>query len=328
MSNRVQLLKHDYPSPPLAAQKCLAVFDTSEPWSAPLLRQIDPRRHYGQYLPDQRIALLRRRRSHTPTQLLVDFGAAEVQIELLAEGKPLLLGPWLWQARAGGRPLVAAGNWEETCWHSDTDVDYLELRLPLADGWKLERQMLLGRKDSCLLLADALIGPRDSDVPSTELHYSGTLPRANDLTFEAAGETREGWLRKSNRHLATVIPLSLPEWRSEFNHGDVSGADEALAYSVAAHGRNLFAPLWLDLTTVRAKRPITWRRLTVGEELMPVPRDAATGFRVQFGIEQWLVYRSLARRSNRTILGQNFSTEFACCRLLPTGTTEVLLEVQ
>ena len=260
--------------------------------------------------------------------MLIDFRAAEVQIELLAEGKPLLRDAWLWQARAGGRPLTAAGSWEEICWHSDADVDYLELRLPLLDGWKLERQMLLGRKDSCLLLADALIGPRDADVPPSELRYAGSLPLASDLTFEPAGETREGWLSKSSRRLATVIPLSLPEWRCEFCHGDVSEADGMLAYSVAAHGRNLFAPLWLDLTTVRAKRPITWRRLTVGEELHAVPRDLATGFRVQFGIEQWLVYRSLARRSNRTILGQNFSTEFACCRFLPTGTTEVMLEVQ
>jgi hypothetical protein len=42
------------------------------------------------------------------------------------------------------------------------------------------------------------------------------------------------------------------------------------------------------------KRPLTWRRITVAENLALVPREVAAAYRVQVGREQWLFYRSLA----------------------------------
>jgi hypothetical protein len=59
-----------------------------------------------------------------------------------------------------------------------------------------------------------------------------------------------------------------------------------------------------------------------------VPRDRAVGYRVQFGRQNWLLYRTLAPRGNRTVLGQNYSSEFVCCRMLKTGKTESIIEIE
>jgi len=59
-----------------------------------------------------------------------------------------------------------------------------------------------------------------------------------------------------------------------------------------------------------------------------VPRDRAVGYRVQFGRQNWLIYRTLDPRGNRTVLGQNFSSEFVCCRMLKTGKTESIIEIE
>ena len=50
-----------------------------------------------------------------------------------------------------------------------------------------------------------------------------------------------------------------------------------------------------------------------------MPRDVAVGYRAQSGDEQWVVYRSLGHSANRTVLGQNISTEFVAGRFRDTG---------
>jgi len=58
-----------------------------------------------------------------------------------------------------------------------------------------------------------------------------------------------------------------------------------------------------------------------------LPRDEAVGYRIQVGAEQWLVYRSLAPRANRIVLGQNFSSEFVMARFTGEGEAENLMEI-
>ena len=64
---------------------------------------------------------------------------------------------------------------------------------------------------------------------------------------------------------------------------------------------------------------------TVAESLQTVGRDIAVGYRIQIGKEQWLIYRSLCASSNRTVLGQNYSTEFVVARFRPNGIAEKML---
>ncbi|HEX5106693.1 MAG TPA: hypothetical protein VFV87_22890, partial [Pirellulaceae bacterium] len=125
-----------------------------------------------------------------------------------------------------------------------------------------------------------------------------------------------------------ILPLALPEWQAEFCHGEMTLSGHAATLQQAALGNNLYAPLWIDLNLRRVRCERTWRRLTVAENLQIVPRDVAVGYRVQFGREQWLVYRSLARWGNRTLLGQNYATEFVCTRFLRTGKTHDILAIE
>jgi hypothetical protein len=126
---------------------------------------------------------------------------------------------------------------------------------------------------------------------------------------------------------ATIVPPALPEWRSEYRHAEFSADGDNAVLQQAAHGRSLFAPLWIDLDPKRAKRPITWRRLTVAENLEIVGRDIAAAYRIQAGREQWLVYRSLAPAGNRSVLGFNTLSSFVVARILPCGLTEEILAI-
>jgi hypothetical protein len=162
-----------------------------------------------------------------------------------------------------------------------------------------------------------------------EIRFASTIRLADDIRFTPERETREGRLTAGGKSVATLLPLALPEWRAERCHADLSCAsDNTLVLIQTAQGHALYAPLWIDLAPARTNQPLTWRRLTVGESLKTVPRDRAVGYRVQFGRQNWLLYRTLAPRGNRTVLGQNYSSEFVCCRMLKTGKTESIIEIE
>jgi hypothetical protein len=68
--------------------------------------------------------------------------------------------------------------------------------------------------------------------------------------------------------------------------------------------------------------------LTVGESLAAVPPEVAAGYRVAVGRRQWLVYRALAHKGNRTLLGHNLSTEFLVARFSQDGEVAPLIEIE
>lgn len=278
---------------------------------------------------DARRALLRRTWQPPFDSLGVDYSQPDLRVELTAADRSILSGTWDFETTAGGKPLSAVGPWEEVCWHSDREVDYLELELPLTGGWKLQRQMALARNDQFLYLADAVLG--EETLPpgaKAEIRHTYRLPLADELVFNQAAETREGAVFKGRKRLARILPAALPEWRAEFCSGEFFQKEEQLVLQQAAEGRNLYAPLWLDLSPTRVRRECTWRRLTVGENLEVQPRDVATGYRVQCGKEQWLVYRTLSPKASRTVLGQNFAVDFVLCRFLSSGKIEDIVEIE
>jgi hypothetical protein len=221
-----------------------------------------------------------------------------------------------------GSPLAYASGWDEVCWVSDSDGDYLELQIKLVGGRTLQRQLFLGRQDNFLFVADALLGSRDGVI-----EYRNVLPLRADVEFQPADESREGVLR-GRRRLGVVLPLALPEWRGQPAQGELERTASGLALRQRGVGQRLFAPLFVDLDPRRMQRQLTWRQLTVAEHLDKQPDDVAVGYRVQVGAAQWLVYRSLAERGNRSVLGQNFSSEFVLGRFDRQGETEKLIEIE
>ncbi|HMC09829.1 MAG TPA: hypothetical protein VKH44_01010 [Pirellulaceae bacterium] len=279
----------------------------------------------GYYNPAAKSALLRREKKPPHDELLVDFSRPDVHIELKAADIPLVVGDWTWEATIAGDVLNQQGAWSEVCWHREDACDYLEIELPLSHGWKIERQMLLAREDRFLLLADALLGPNHEAV---EARYSHSLEIAGQVSIHLQHETREVHLEAKGRKRACVVPPALAEWRCEFCHAELTAASGRLTLQQAAMGRNLFAPLWIDFDPRRSQRPVTWRRLTVGENLAIVERDRAVAYRIQAGREQWLIYRSLAPPGNRSVLGYNTVNSLDCLRILPAGKTQEILAIE
>ena len=58
-----------------------------------------------------------------------------------------------------------------------------------------------------------------------------------------------------------------------------------------------------------------------------LPPHQAAGFRVQEGLEQWLVYRTLDEPRNRTVLGCNIACGFLIGRIEETGVVDRDIEI-
>ena len=269
------------------------------------------------------LAVLRPDWQRSSPQLTVAYGSRQMLMELSVGPKCLWSGAWDFEVRFNDQPLAALGNWEQVCWESDDDVDYLELSERLSDEVSVERHILLARKERVLFLADAVLAIQ----PGT-IEYRGTLPLAGFSTFQGEAQTREGTLLLGQRPQVRVLPLALNEWRSTRSHGNLQATARGLELTQMAVGESLFAPLFFDLDAGRLRKEATWRQLTVGQEREIVPSDVAVGYRAQAGKSQWLVYRSLSAPDIRTVLGKNLMHEFLFGQFLPNGKVETLLEIE
>lgn len=286
--------------------------------SATLLRSLSP----AAESEVSRLAILRPHWS-SADRFVVDYRRGDMRGELIAGGEVLLSGACTVALTLDGLPLTPDAMWEQVCWVSDDDADYLELQLSFDRGVRIQRHLLLAREDRFLFWADAVLG-----VQPGAIKYRCTLPLADGIAFQPAGETREGCL-VGRRRRATVLPLALAEWRAEPSAGGLAQGERGLELSqTATHARALFAPLWIDLAPRRLTRAVTWRRLTVAEDRAIQPPDVAAGYRVAVGREQWLFYRSLDACGNRTVLGHNLVTEFFAARFSREGVAEPLMEIE
>jgi hypothetical protein len=297
------------------------------------------------------VAVLRTDWSETCERLTIYYPGQSVSLELVCDGRPLLSGAWKCEVCRNGSPCVALTAWESTCWVSDEDVDYLELEIKLAGGLRVQRHVALARQDRFLLLADAVFSdgertessaqrrtadfggsvPHDAPAPGCTpgtLEYRCTLPLDPGVSFHGAKDSREGFLQAVRKRLALVLPLALPEWRSDSRVGELSTSTQGLELRQAIAGRGLFAPLFIDLDPRRLRGRFTWRPLTVAESLVIQPPDVAAGYRVAIGKQQWLIYRSLGPKGNRTLLGHNLSTETLIARFQRTGEVESIIEIE
>ena len=66
----------------------------------------------------------------------------------------------------------------------------------------------------------------------------------------------------------------------------------------------------------------------MAESLAAQAADVAVGYRVALGRGQWLVYRSLARTRNRSVLGHNLATETLVARFRRDGEVESIIEIE
>lgn len=269
------------------------------------------------------ISILRTDWTDTGVQLAVDWSTPEMRVEMFVGDKPVFNGRMAPRVRVGGAACEPVGPWEEVCWESNVDVDYLELEIALAGDVRLQRQIILTRRDGSLFIADAILATNPNKL-ACELQ----LPFVKTGEYVPADETREATVRIGKQRVL-LLPVGLGEWRSQSCHGDLSfeGGHVGLRQQTPMADA-MYVPLCIVFDRKRAKRECTWRRLTVGENLRLNPLNEACGYRWQLGDEHWLVYRSLTeQRANRTILGINLQTNFLFSRFTTAGESEPLVEI-
>jgi hypothetical protein len=262
--------------------------------------------------------------SESDARLAIAYANDPLTLELQVGGRQLLAGNWTSETTCDGHTITVDGTWDELCWQSDKDCDYLELSIDLADGFRLDRQILLAKKDAILFLTDVMLATEHA--PSA-LRHSFHLPWGRDVTWQPEAETRDGVLVDRKPRVA-VLPLALSEWRSDPRSGTLVGEQGRLTLTQEVTGSALYCPLLIDLDPKRSRKERTWRQLTVAESLSVVSRDVAVGFRAQSGPDQWIVYRSLVPAGNRTVMGQNISGEFAAGRFPPSGEIKSWIETE
>lgn len=259
-------------------------------------------------------------------RITVDYSDENLRLEIVSGGELLISGDWPVDVTRDGQSLAPTDEWESSCWHSDEDCDYLELSIPLSDGSTLERLFLLAREDGVAMISEMLLSD-DEEHAKSKIKLQTSLTMSEGLHFAEEDETRDASLIRSDKMVAGIMPLALPEWRVEKRVGELIADGKKLRLSAEGTGENLASPIWIDFSAKRFAKQRTWRQLAVGESLKKVTDDVAVGYRIQSGKDQWLVYRSLAPPSNRTLLGQNFSGEAIYGRFLKTGEVDEYLEI-
>ena len=287
--------------------------------------------------PESAVAVIRSGWGRKAIRILLEYRDAVPRLEIAVDDRLLVEGAWDWEVSLAGRPLEVEGGWVVSCWESDSKATFLELTAPLAGGLQFERQVVMLPADRIVLLSDAVtIRPQpgaaghgasaNGSAHAEPIDYAGGIRLAASLETEPAAETRELIVYDTAKRFM-ALPLALPEWRVA-GQGSLSAEADGRIVLTQRGYRRLSAPLWLDLDPARVGGPLTWRQLTVADTRQNLPPHQAVGFRVQAGLEQWLVYRALDVARNRTLFGCNVSCEFLFGRIKKSGEVARTLEIQ
>lgn len=262
---------------------------------------------------------------HRGPRIAVDYSEATVQFEALgSKGMPILRGEWTAAVERDGQAQLQLAGWEQVCWYSDDDVDYLEIEAKFGENAKLQRQILLLRERRLLLAADALLCDQEGNWT-----MSSKIPLAAGLNFEVCGKNTEAKLVGAKAH-TTVFPLYLPEWQSALSTGSLTADGPAMVVRNSCAGvRRIYSPVLVSLCNRHSRLPYTWRQLTVAEDLKIVGRDQAVAYRIQIGDDQYVIYRNLADIRRRSFLGIHALCEFFAGSFdKETGEADCLVEVE
>ena len=93
-------------------------------------------------------AVLRPGWSRSGERLTVAYPQQQLQMELSCGKDVLWSGSWGVEVCIDGQPAAPESDWEQLCWVSDEEVDFLELEIELSGGLRVQRQMLLLKPSS------------------------------------------------------------------------------------------------------------------------------------------------------------------------------------
>ncbi|MEO9593431.1 hypothetical protein [Rhodopirellula bahusiensis] len=287
----------------------------------------------------------------------IDYSDEVMQIEIMGGRRTIFRGPLQTTIELDGVCQHPKGAWQATCEYTDDDVHYLELEQSYTGGVVLQRQFMVIRDDRCVMVSDTVLPAQFEPNPNPSLTNSvddesnavsaaespfGSLsdvqircvtryPVSEHVSANPDEQTREVYFH-DNKRRAMMLPLPAAEWRigaTDCTAEPSETENESHSVVVTTNGIGaVYSPVWIDFQSRRFHRKRTWRTLTVADDLQLIPRNIATGFRIQIGSEQWMVYRSLIGRRPRSVLGKHLVADFFAGRFHPgDGGVEELVTV-
>ena len=270
-----------------------------------------------------RFALLRSDWSVNADSVAVAHHRQFPQIDVTAAGKPLLHGDWTLELKLGDTVVELAEEWSCVCWQSDPDADYIELQMRGPGKLRVERIIMLSRKERFLLLADSIAG-----APPCRIEYRATLPLADEILVRLDTPTREAQLTMKG-FKARVFPLAVAQDRVHSTPHEFTATEERLTLKQIAQGEGLFAPVLLDWHPDRTRADAQWRSLTVTEDGRVITPDIAAGHRLKLGDLQLLIFRSLKTTGeSRAVLGHHTNNETVIAKFDKKGDIDPILMVE
>lgn len=285
---------------------------------------------HSHYWESCSIATMRRSWRDRGSRIAIDFSSDVIWLEVLADnGSRIFSGDWDLRIEQDGVPRIIDHAWQELCWFTDDDVDYLELECAIEDECKIQRQIMLMRDEGMVFFADALLGKENAHW---KMESSWTL--ANGVYFSNDQKMTECRLshrvadEENEKLLAMLLPISMPEWKRGTVGASMECQGDQLSLAMAAKTRRLYSPLLMPLKRLAPEPAYTWRQLTIAEDLRIQPKDIAEAYRVQINKDQWVFYRSLTPCTRRTVMGLHLNTEFYAGRFCASdGQFEAMVEV-
>ncbi len=286
----------------------------------------------GQVFEDSEAAVMRINWTSNASCLAIDFSSDPIWLQVYGPHRQRLLdGAWELKVEQEGVEVAIDCPWEQICWQSDDETDYLELQCEAEGICKVQRQVFFIRNEAMIFLCDTLLAERNShwQLTSSWQLANGTQIETFDESHEVrlvACESKKG--KTIAKPVAIALPIALSEWRSANSTGELSTDQSTLALRQHGTGTRLMCPLVLGVGAKSASAPFTWRHLTVADDMKIQPFEQARGFRVQIGSDQMLFYRSLGQLRRRTMMSLHLYSEFYAGRFdRRDGEIESLVDV-
>lgn len=267
---------------------------------------------------DRPLAILRPDWSKVGDFAAIDHrtAGASTRFELVGLGRG-----WLGPTWGGGPDGDTSGTARPTTWITGASADLAEWTFR-AGGSRLVRTALLLRGRRLALLADQVDGLAETDRMAIEVR-----PGIDVVPSAEVGSLK--LVHGKSRASAQVIPLSLPEGPTLGERGRLRLEGGRLVLEQPRQGRRSWVPLLVSWEPRRARKVLTWRRLTVTEASRVCAPETAVAFRVSWGRDETLViYRSLARPAQRAFLGHSTRARFLVGTFNRDGDVETIFEAE
>jgi len=242
---------------------------------------------------------------------------SDCRFELFGAGRSWLGPSWMIVGEAGTTPRPRPQGW------SSTSAAALAEWASRAGALRLTRSTVLLRARRLALLA-VQVDRSPTLGQSIEVRVSlpppvTALPDKNSRAFLLTEPRKRG--------SALVLPIGLPCAAFASDRGRFVAEGDELVLNQTPIGRRSWLPLLVSWDSLRNRKQVEWRILTVSERSRIVGPDKAFAARVSWGRhETYVIYRSLGPPATRAFLGHHTRARFLVGLFTQEGTVEPILE--